>query len=32
MPLLNGMETAHEIRKNDAVVKIIFLTSSLNLP
>ena len=28
MPLLNGMETAHEIRKNDAVVKIIFLTSS----
>ena len=28
MPLLNGMETAHEIRKNDSVVKIIFLTSS----
>lgn len=28
MPLLNGMETAHEIRKNDFVVKIIFLTSS----
>ena len=24
MPLLNGMETAHEIRKNDSVVKIIF--------
>lgn len=28
MPLLNGMETAHEIRKNDQVVKIVFLTSS----
>lgn len=28
MPLLNGMETAHEIRKEDASVKILFLTSS----
>ena len=29
MPLLNGMETAHEIRKHDQAVKIIFLTSSI---
>ncbi len=28
MPLLNGMETAHEIRRTDSNVKIIFLTSS----
>lgn len=28
MPLLNGMEVAYEIRKNDPIVKIIFLTSS----
>lgn len=28
MPLLNGMQTAREIRQNDTVVKIIFLTSS----
>jgi len=28
MPLLNGMVTAHELRKNDSKVKIIFLTSS----
>lgn len=28
MPLLNGMDTAREIRKNDQAVKIIFLTSS----
>ncbi|MBO5371875.1 MAG: response regulator transcription factor [Lachnospiraceae bacterium] len=28
MPLLNGMEAAKEIRKNDSVVNIIFLTSS----
>lgn len=29
MPLFNGMEVAHEIRKYDQVTKIIFLTSSL---
>ena len=28
MPLFNGMELAHEIRKNDSVLKIVFLTSS----
>ena len=28
MPLLNGMETAYEIRKEDPSVKILFLTSS----
>lgn len=28
MPLFNGMETAHELRKNDSVLKIIFFTSS----
>lgn len=28
MPILDGMETAREIRKNDSAVKIIFLTSS----
>ena len=28
MPLLNGMETAYEIRREDASVKILFLTSS----
>lgn len=28
MPLLNGMDLAHEIRKTDAAVKIVFLTSS----
>lgn len=28
MPLLNGMDTAREIRKGNSVVKIIFLTSS----
>ena len=28
MPLLNGMDTAREIRKTDAVAKLIFLTSS----
>lgn len=28
MPLLNGMEIAKELRKNDSVVNIIFLTSS----
>lgn len=28
MPLLNGMDTAKELRRNDSTVKIIFLTSS----
>jgi len=28
MPLFNGMETAHELRKNDSAIKIIFFTSS----
>ena len=28
MPLLNGIDTAAEIRKSDKTVKIIFLTSS----
>lgn len=28
MPMLNGMDTARELRKQDAVVPIIFLTSS----
>lgn len=28
MPLFNGMELAHEIRKTNTVVKIVFLTSS----
>jgi DNA-binding LytR/AlgR family response regulator len=28
MPLLNGMDTAHEIREFDKAVKIVFLTSS----
>ena len=28
MPLLNGMETAREIRKQDPTIKIIFITSS----
>lgn len=28
MPLLNGMDTAREIRKHDPIIKIIFLTSS----
>ena len=28
MPLLNGMETAKELRGNDAAVPIIFLTSA----
>ncbi len=28
MPLLNGMETARELRQNDKVIRIIFLTSS----
>ena len=28
MPLLNGMDTARELRENDTVIRIIFLTSS----
>jgi len=28
MPLLNGMDTAHEIREFDKAIKIVFLTSS----
>ena len=28
MPLLNGMDTARELRQYDKTVKIIFLTSS----
>lgn len=28
MPLLNGMDTARELRQKDAVIRIIFLTSS----
>lgn len=28
MPLLNGMDTARELRQTDKAVKIIFLTSS----
>ena len=28
MPLLNGMDTARELRQNDTVIRIIFLTSS----
>lgn len=28
MPLLNGMDTARELRAQDTAVKIIFLTSS----
>ena len=31
MPLLNGMDTARELRQYDKTVKIIFLTSSLFL-